>query len=414
MKPKQKTLLSVFMIIFCILLSGISVFAEDGMEDVEILVSGDYSYFVINGGATLVDYTNFTETVITIPQEIDGYPVKALGKNLFYKVSDDDNTISKVIAEKFIIPESVEEVGAFAFYGCVNVKEYEVSKDNDSFFDLDGVMFDKDMSMIIAYPIGSEVTEYTVPNGVSFIDYGVFSNSKLEKIVLPESLVLIGEWAFAKSTELKEVTLPNYLDKVSKYAFAYCTALTDIKWSTSLITLEKGAFGGCTSLTEITLPDSLKEIGQGAFSDCTSIREVILPEGLNILNEGAFSGCTSLNEIELPSKLIVIGENAVGYNYNISKELVRNANFKIHGKTGSNAEAYASENKFTFISTGVVEQQTSPPDTTEDEGKVSTLASEDGKSDEMPITLIVVILVVGGLAVITTLVIIVRTKKKKA
>ena len=43
MKPKQKTLLSVITVIF-MLMTGISVFAEDGTEEVEILTSGDYSY----------------------------------------------------------------------------------------------------------------------------------------------------------------------------------------------------------------------------------------------------------------------------------------------------------------------------------------------------------------------------------
>ena len=72
----------------------------------------------------------------------------------------------------------------------------------------------------------------------------------------------------------------------------------------------------------------MSEIGQGAFSECTSLTKVTLPEDLDILNEGAFSGCTSLNEIELPSKLVTLGEKAVGFNYNMSKELVKNVNFK--------------------------------------------------------------------------------------
>ena len=107
MKPKPKTLLSVITIIL-MFMSGISVFADDGEEELEIFTSGDYSYSVKNDGATLTDYSNFTETIITIPQEIDGYPVKALGKNLFYTTADTDTSISKVIAEKIIIPAKKE------------------------------------------------------------------------------------------------------------------------------------------------------------------------------------------------------------------------------------------------------------------------------------------------------------------
>lgn len=409
MKPKQKTLLSVITVIF-MLMTGISVFAEDGTEEVEILTSGDYSYSVINGGAILKEYTNFTETVITIPEEIDGYPVKALDKNLFYSKSDTDTSISKVIAEKIIIPASVEEIGTFAFYGCVNVKEYEVAEDSPAFCDVDGVMYDKNQKMLMAYPLASEATEYTVADGAIFIDYGAFSNCKaIENIVLPDSLETIGEWAFAKCINLKEISLPDKITKINRYTFAYCVNLTDIKWSSSLTTIDKGAFGGCTLLTEITLPDSIIEIGQGVFSDCIGITKVNLPEGLNTLNEGAFSGCTSLNEIELPSKLITIGEKAVGYNYNISKELVKNANFKIHGKTGSTAETYANENLITFVSTGDVETQ--PVVTEEAKSTVPNLNTEDneGGSKALKIVLSVVgFVVIAGVAVAITM------KKKKA
>ncbi len=409
MKPKQKTLLSVITIIL-MFMSGISVFADDGTEEVEIFTSGDYTYSVNDGGATLASYSNFTETIITIPQEIDGYPVKGLGDNLFYSKTDIDPTISKVIAEKIIIPASVEEVGTFAFYGCVNVKEYEVAEDSTTFCDVDGVMFDKNKTLLMAYPLASEATEYTVADGVTFIDYGAFSNCKaIEKVVLPDSLETIGEWAFAKCTNLKGISLPDKITKINRYTFAYCVNLTDIKWSTSLETLEKGAFGGCTSLTEITLPDSIIGIGQGVFSDCTGLTKVNLPEGLNTLNEGAFSGCTSLTEIELPSKLITIGEKAVGYNYNISKELVKNANFKIHGKTGSTAQTYANENLFTFVSTGAVETQ--PIVTEEAKSTVPNLNSEDNEGGSKAL---IIVLSVVGFVVIAGVTVVITKRKKKA
>lgn len=128
---------------------------------------------------------------------------------------------------------------------------------------------------------------------------------------------------------------------------------------------------------------------------------------------GAFSGCTSLNEIELPSKLVTLGEKAVGFNYNMSKELVKNVNFKIYGKTGSLAEAYAIENEFTFISTGAVEnQESNDSDESKAETKTSFLNSEgDGKG--VPKTLVLV-LSVAGLAVVAGIIAVAVSKKKKS
>ena len=69
---------------------------------------GDYSYTVSNGAATITGYTG-TETVITIPAQIGGYPVTTLGTESFYNM----DTLTGVT-----LPEGLLTIGSDAFYGC--------------------------------------------------------------------------------------------------------------------------------------------------------------------------------------------------------------------------------------------------------------------------------------------------------
>ena len=90
------------------------------------------------------------------------------------------------------IPNSVTSIGYSAFEGCTEIasvtiksgkvsigygtfasstklKEYIVSPDNESHSSLDGVLFDKDKTTLIHYPMAKESTSYTIPNSVTSI-----------------------------------------------------------------------------------------------------------------------------------------------------------------------------------------------------------------------------------------------------
>jgi hypothetical protein len=76
--------------------------------------------------------------------------------------------------------------------GAKSLTKYSVSSENPYYTEKDGVLFSKDMKTLYDYPVGKEATEYTVPTGVTSIEYGAFSNClKLKKLVIPATVTKI-------------------------------------------------------------------------------------------------------------------------------------------------------------------------------------------------------------------------------
>ncbi len=92
--------------------------------------------------------------------------------------------------------------------------------------------------------VGSEA-EVTIPAGVRTIGPEAFRDSGVERVILPDTVRVIRENAFAGCSALTEVVLPPYLEKIAD-----------------------GAFRDCSVLRSITLPASLQEIAASAFDGC--------------------------------------------------------------------------------------------------------------------------------------------------
>ena len=97
--------------------------------------------------------------------------------------------------------------------------------------------------------------------------------NNLHDMVLPASVVDLGEEAFASCHKLFKITMPG------------------------VEFIGKECFGLCDNLKEIALPETLRQIRAGAFADCKALEEINIPSHLKIINESAFrnSGLKSLN-----------------------------------------------------------------------------------------------------------------------
>jgi len=140
--------------------------------------------------------------------------------------------------------------GGSVFDWCSELKEIIVSKENPGFIDIDGVLFNKNKTELVAYP-NAKSTTYTIPDNV----------------------LSIGRTAFYYCTKLTSVIIPNSVTSIGNKAFGY-TSLTSIIIPESVVSIGKMAFCGCTKLTSITIPGSVTSIKEGAFWDCTGLKEI--------------------------------------------------------------------------------------------------------------------------------------------
>ena len=135
---------------------------------------------------------------------------------------------------------------------------------------------------------------------------------KIESIVIPESVVRIGNYAFSGCKNLTTITIPDSVTSIGKMAFYGCSGLTAIAIPDSVTSIGESAFEGCQNLTAITIPDSVTSIGESAFSWCKNLTTITIPDSVTSIGKDAFYNCEKLT---------------------------------IHAYAGSYAEKYAKENK---------------------------------------------------------------------
>ena len=247
------------------------------------------------------------------------------------------------------IPASVTGSG-FPYYpihfeGCKSLNNIIVDAGNNSFKSVNGVLFNKAGTELLAYPAGKTETSYDIPYGVETIESYAFSdNTNLTSINLPAALeIQLNGWhpfrdlynlttitVDAGSTRYRAVdgvlfsydmtelnfypnaksgsyTIPNGVTTICYGAFKDCRNLTDITIPNTVTTLENASFDYCTGLTSVVLPSSITTVN--GFTHCYNLKSVTFPDNLTTIAEAAFleAGLLSLT---LPASVTSIGFNA--------------------------------------------------------------------------------------------------------
>ncbi len=133
--------------------------------------------------------------------------------------------------------------------------------------------------VIGAWAFGNDSIErLTLPDSVTQLgEYAFAFCPNLSEIALPESITDLSDGAFM-STGLQSIALPQGLVSLGKSSFAYCTALSDIVLPQGLQNIGSAAFDDCVSLESITIPDSVIGMGDNPFTGCTSLKEILVSE----------------------------------------------------------------------------------------------------------------------------------------
>ena len=272
----------------------------------------------------------------------------------------------------YTLPDNVTKIDKGAFSGCVYLDNIIASPNNENYSSVDGVLFTKDMSTLLAYPAGNERNVYTIPVGVSVIgEVAFFGCTSIEKVIISDGAEKIGQWAFAYCKNLKEIAIPYGVTGIAPGAFVACksikeitipgsvtymeidfigcSSLTDITvspgneelWSIdgvlfcensgdgngllsypignerstytvpdSVTSIISFAFAYCKNLKEVTISDSVTETYGAAFMYCTSLLKVKLSNNLTKIEMWDFYSCTSLREITIPDSVVEIGDSA--------------------------------------------------------------------------------------------------------
>ena len=275
--------------------------------------SGDNLIYDIHNQEVTITDIKRKETIkkLIIPQKISNYRVTEIGSDAFSGSSLSEvvlpSTLTKIDEYAFYgtritdlyIPDSVTEIGVRAFGNLT----YSNNKPST----LTKVSLPAQINSAARAFQGQENLKEVVFRGNwKTIPDEMFSDTGLEKLVIPEGVTEIGYGAFSGSS-LKEVVLPSTLTRIGDYAFSG-TKLTSITLPTSVTDIGRRAFGDIDSLTSIVIPKNLTN-GSEAFSGSKNLSTINFEEGITKIGSGIFAN-TGLKSLTIPSTVTEIGASA--------------------------------------------------------------------------------------------------------
>lgn len=232
------------------------------------------------------------------------------------------------------IPEGVTSIGSYAFNACNltsmeipasvtaigtldasalgagrNLTGYFVDEKNTAYTSVDGILFSKDGTVLVAYPQGKNDTSYSIPESVTCIASDAFGGSRLTSVTIPESVTSIRLGAFFGCNGLTSITIPKSVVSIGDLALADCANLSSIyadeentvytsvdgilfnKEKTTLVVYPSGR-----KTTSYRIPEGVTSIGDYAFDGC-GLTSVTIPGSVTSIGSSAFSGCPSLKDV---------------------------------------------------------------------------------------------------------------------
>jgi len=256
--------------------------------------------YIPQGDKAIINGCTMQTEILQIPETIDGYQVigiTSLGDALAYaqelRIPDSVTMLSEYVfnpygsmipLKKLVLGKGVTTLSAFMLRNAWELEQIVVAAGNPSLCSIDGVVYSKDITTLIAYPAAKqelhkmpdsvtdvsalfEEVEYSRINvqfGAGVKDYklagGIIYNADMTEVVK------------ATSAATGSYVMPETVTDIASYAFTGSN-LTSIAVSPSVTYLSYASFYEAINLEEISVPTSVTAIS-GYFSTCENLKKV--------------------------------------------------------------------------------------------------------------------------------------------
>jgi len=276
---------------------------------------------------------------LTIPAEINGYHIIAIGDNAFQSLKISSIIISEGVAaigksalyrssiESAKLPHSLITIDENAFQDCNSLKSIVIPDNvtyigNEAFYGCDSLLSILLPKSLIEIPESllagcGQLRSLNIPQSVERMDKSAFDNcDSISSIVVDVNNKIFDSRnncnaivETATNTLIRgcgNSKIDNTITKIGDEAFYDVSGLTSIDIPSSVTSIGSSAFS-YSDITEIIIPSSVKTIEDYAFYSCKNLSTVILSDGLTTLGASVFDSCISLHEISIPGTLETIG-----------------------------------------------------------------------------------------------------------
>ena len=267
------------------------------------------------------------------------------------------------LIKNVVIPETVERINAYAFFGCDELNSIKIHPNLKSIGKY--AFYGCSISEIYIYDLTAWFNinfEETGANPLAFgkglflsetTENGTVIDTEIKQLIVPAEITVIKPYVFEGASNIVSISFAGNVTEIGEFAFANCTALTELNLPETLETIHAWAFAGCKSLPTLTIPDSVKYIGANAFKSNTNLAIIVTGNGLVTIDECAFSGATNLIKITLGEKVAEIKELAF-YGCDRLVEIYNRSSLSItkdesYGYIGMNAKHIYNDAEQSFI-----------------------------------------------------------------
>lgn len=145
----------------------------------------------------------------------------------------------------FSVPGSVQKIDDGTFCDCKCLESITVDAGNELYSSENGVLYNREKTQLLAFPVAFTATEFTIPSTVE----------------------AVAPYAFYYNKNLTSVTVPSSVKTIENDAFSDCSKPETLNLNEGLVSIEDDAFSSCDMLNLNTLPNSVTHIGNRAFKD---------------------------------------------------------------------------------------------------------------------------------------------------
>ena len=281
----------------------------------------NYSASITVGGSEYSEYVPglfLVDTLLYRPTSDTTAEVQAMDNKSVYelvipeKVTDTGNNVTYTVTSvashltknatnlnKIVLPDTIERIGERAFDQNLYLKTFNYPK-NLKELGYQGLGYSGQQE-----PLYNEGVDLEIPQSIEWADDSGFAGIKERQIKVPTAWEYINEYEFAATKYAKSIQFGDVLKTINRGAFMGAEALTSVQLPDSLVYIGDEAFAN-SGLATVTIPDSVQYIGSRAFNQA---KEVTLGGSVNSFNWDSFGKDTKVSVV-LNSQL----ENVVKFN----------------------------------------------------------------------------------------------------